>query len=299
MDTTAGTFEQDDNMDNLVDNWPSFQNRVTVFLGAGASIGARNEVGRALPSAYQLRNDLWEKYKWRTADGAFDPTALRLMSLEHAAAIIEAKTGRTVLGEYLQETFRCSRPLWQHLALPHLNPASLFTTNYDQLVELGYSSCGKVLDVICSNRSPIAGQTALFKPHGSLSHLNQPVGHGGLVITQFDYLEMIADYRKMLRNAMTGFSSTCVLIVGYSFGDMDIGSELYALRKQSDGIPWYAIFPRSDKEVRTMYSKRFGIEQISRTFESFLADLDARIDFLPSDVKHAEQPKLRASNRIQ
>lgn len=292
-------FIQDDNMDDLADNWPSFQNRVTVFLGAGASIGALNEAGKSLPSAYQLRNDLWEKYKWRDSDGIFDPTTLRLMSLEHAAAIIEAKTGRTVLGEYLQEAFRCSKPLWQHLALPYLNPASLFTTNYDQLIELGYSGSGKVLDVICSNRSPMAAQTALFKPHGSLSHINQPVGHGGLVITQFDYLEMISDYRKMLQNAMTGFSSTCVLIIGYSFGDMDIGSELYALRKKSDGIPWYAVFPRADKEVRKMYSKRFGIEQINRTFEHFLADLDARIDVLPSNLKHEEKDGLRARGVIQ
>ncbi|MCJ7997489.1 SIR2 family protein [Rhizobium cremeum] len=290
---------QDDNMDDLVDNWPSFQKRVTVFLGAGASIGALNQAGRALPNAYQLRNDLWEKYKWRADDGNFDPSTLRLMSLEHAAAIIEAKTGRTVLGEYLQDAFHCSKPLWQHLALPYLNPASLFTTNYDQLIELGYAGSGKVLDVICSNRSPMAGQTALFKPHGSLSHINQPVGQGGLVITQFDYLEMIADYRKMLQNAMTGFSSTCVLIIGYSFGDMDIGSELYALRKKNDGIPWYAIFPRADKEVRRMYSRRFGIEQINRTFESFLADLDARIDFLPSKLKHAQKNVLEASDLIQ
>jgi hypothetical protein len=292
-------FIEDDNMDDLADNWPSFQNRVTVFLGAGASIGALNGAGKHLPSAYQLRNDLWEKYKWRSTDGLFDPTSLRLMGLEHAAAIIEAKTGRTVLGEYLQEAFSCAKPLWQHLALPHLNPASLFTTNYDQLIELGYSGAGKVLDVICSNRSPMAAQTALFKPHGSLSHINQPVGHGGLVITQFDYLEMIADYRKMLQNAMTGFSSSCVLIIGYSFGDMDIGSELYALRKKSDGIPWYAVFPRADKEVRKMYSKRFGIEQINRTFEDFLADLDGRIDFLPAHLKHAEKGELRRLGRVQ
>jgi len=56
---------------------------------------------------------------------------------------------------------------------------------------------------------------------------------------------MISDYREMLRQAMLGFDGRCVLIVGYSFGDMDIGTELYRLRKQKD-VPWYAIFPRND-----------------------------------------------------
>ena len=63
-------------------------------------------------------------------------------------------------------------------------------------------------------------------------------GVSGLVITQFDYFEMIADYRSMLRSAMTGFDNSCVLVVGYSFGDMEIGAQLYSMRKQNSGIPW-------------------------------------------------------------
>jgi hypothetical protein len=75
------------------------------------------------------------------------------------------------------------------------------------------------LDVICRDRAPVPGQSVLYKPHGSLSHANQPVGKGGLVITQFDYLEMISDYREMLRRSMTDFGGTCVLVIGYSFGE--------------------------------------------------------------------------------
>jgi len=153
--------------------------------------------------------------------------------------------------------------------------------------------------MICGDRTPVQGRTVLYKPHGSLSHANQPIGKGGLVITQFDYLEMIADYRSMLRKAMTGFDTACVLLVGYSFGDMDIGAELYALRKQNSGIPWYAIFPRDDAQVRRMYSKRFSIEQINRTFETFLAELDSHVDLIPARFKFAKKGELRASGIIQ
>jgi hypothetical protein len=287
----------DENLDEFVSNWPSFSGRLVVFLGAGASIGARNRKGDLLPSAYELRNELWAKFK--NTDPSFDPRDLRLMSLEHAAAIVEAKIGRTILAEHLLDRFRCDKPLWQHVVLPYLKPRSLFTTNYDELIELGFKSHVDQLDVICEDRGPVSGQSALFKPHGSLSHSNQRIGGGGLVITQFDYLEMISDYRRMVRRAMTDFKGTCVLIVGYSFGDMDIGAELYQMRKQNDGIPWYAVFPRSDPSVRTMYAKRFDIRQIDRTFDQFLAELDARVDFIPAWHKVDRIETLRTSGIIQ
>jgi hypothetical protein len=297
MAVAGVTPSSDENFEEFVSNWKLFKDRLVVFLGAGASIGARNRNGRPLLNAYELRNELWSKLK--ANDPNFDPAELRLMSLEHAAAIVEAKTGRTVLAEYLIELFRCDSPLWHHVALPYLRPKSLFTTNYDELVELGYKQHTDQLDIVCNDRHPVKGQAVLYKPHGSLSHANQPIGQGGLVITQFDYLEMIAEYRKMLRRAMTDFGGTCVLIVGYSFSDMDIGAELYRIRKEHAGIPWYAVFPRNDASVRKMYTKRFQVEQINRTFEHFLAELDDRVNFLPDRLKHDQVDALRAAKIIQ
>lgn len=98
---------------------------------------------------------------------------------------------------------------------------------------------------------------------------------------------------------MTGFDNSCVLVVGYSFGDMEIGAQLYSMRKQNSGIPWYAIFPRNDPQVRTMYSKRFNIEQISMFFEDFLGSLDARVDFIPQQYKFGEKTELIRRGIIQ
>jgi hypothetical protein len=288
----------DDNFEDFVSNWPRFKDRLVIFLGAGASIGALNRHGKILPNAFHLRNELWKKFKTE-GQGAFDPADLKLMSLEHAAAIIEAKTGRTALSEFLTDAFLCDLPLWAHLVIPYLKPRSLFTTNYDELIELGFKHTSTPFDVICGGRAPVPGRTVLYKPHGTLTHANQSVGSGGLVITQFDYFEMIADYREMLRRAMTGFDAACVLIAGYSFGDMDIGAELYSLRKQNSGIPWYTVFPRNDPQVRRMYSRRFAIEQINGTLEDFLAELDRRVDFVPPELKQANSNRLRESGVIQ
>ncbi len=288
----------DDNFEEFVSNWAHFKDRLIVFLGAGASIGAVNRLNQKLPGAYELRNALWEAYK-HEGPAPFDPAELKLMSLEHASAIIETKVGRAELSKFLEESFDCDKPLWNHVALPYLEPKAVFTTNYDELVEKGYKSHSGVIDVICDDREPVSPHVPIYKPHGSLSHANQKIGSGGLVITQFDYFEMIGTYRKMLARTIKSFDGTCVLVMGYSFGDMDIGSELYRLRQQTADTPWYTVFPRNDALVRKMYSKRLGIEQINRTCESFLADLDARVDFLPPRLKHRQMDSLRVDGIIQ
>lgn len=291
-------MSSDENFEEFVSNWRHFKDRLVVFLGAGASMGALNRNGEKLPGAFELRNALWEAYK-HEGSGPFDPAELKLMSLEHASAIVETKVGRAEVSKFLGSHFDCDRPLWNHVALPYLEPGAVFTTNYDELVEKGYKSHSAVIDVICDDRKPVSPRVPIYKPHGSLSHAKQEIGSGGLVITQFDYFEMIATYRKMLERTIKSFGGTCVLVIGYSFGDMDIGAELYRLRQQTSDTPWYAVFPRDDSLVRKMYSKRLGIEQINRTVEDFLADLDARVDFLPVHLKHDKISGLRDAGVIQ
>lgn len=290
--------ERDENFEEFVLNWPRFKNRIVLFLGAGASIGAVNADGKALPNAYELRNALWEEFK---ADRTrpFDPSELRLMSLEHAAAIVETSAGRKEVNDFLVSRFTCEKPMWQHLVLPHLQPLSIFTTNYDEMVELGYKHHGPVPDIICDGQHPPQGRTAIYKPHGSLGQSQRPVGQGGLVITQFDYFSMISQYREMLRTSLSTLGEACVVIAGYSFSDMDIGAELYALRQQNAGTPWYAVFPRTDPQVRHMYSQRLNIRQIGMTLEGFLSELDKRVNFIPAHHKLRKRTYLRSKNIIQ
>lgn len=289
----------DSNLREFIDNWHLFRNRVVFLLGAGASYGALSSKGKRLPSGYELRNRIWQDLKQRPGQ-ELNAEELKLMPLEHAAAIVESKTGRPELVRYLTDEFTCDLPMWQHLILPAFRPQAILTTNYDELVELGYRAAkGPLLDVICDDRKPTLNHLPLFKPHGSLSHSSQPIGQGGLVITQFDYFEFIDRYRGMLSQAMTGFGAACVVAVGYSFSDMDIGAELFRLRHSTPGTPWYAVFPRADEHVRKMYTRKLQIEQIDATFEDFLVQLDDAVDFIPAPHKFTRKPSLQAAGVIQ
>ena len=296
----------DQNFENLVANWQRLNTRLTIFLGAGASVGAKNRGGSILPSALRLRDELWSEFMCSESERkTFDPITLGMMSLEHAAALAEARTGRAAIEEYLTARFDRTRPLWQHAILPFLRPKALFTTNYDELIEkgwrlqIGYPG----IDEICLRHNAAyldspAPRMSLFKPHGTMELASREVGKGGLVITMFDYFRMIGDYKAMIERFLSDFNQTCVLFVGYAFMDMDIGAELFRLR-QDRRIPWYAVFPRDDSDVRRMYEQKFGILQINRRSLDFFAELDDRVGFIPADWKFDQLAAQQAKGAIQ
>jgi len=114
----------------------------------------------------------------------------------------------------------------------------------------------------------------------------------------FDYFKMIGDYRGMIERFLSDFNQSCVLFLGYAFMDMDIGAELFRLR-QERRIPWYAVFPRNDADVRRMYEQNFGILQINRRCVDFLAELDDSINFVPDGWKFGAIDELKLKSLIQ
>ena len=80
---------QDENLDNFVDNWPHYHDRLMVFLGAGSSMGAVCQSGEPLPTAVGLRDELWHKFMLTEQERA-NPPKLALLSLEQSTALIEA-----------------------------------------------------------------------------------------------------------------------------------------------------------------------------------------------------------------
>lgn len=295
----------DANFDNLIANWSRLQTRLTIFLGAGASVGAKNRQGHFLPSALKLRDEIWVDFMVaEEARTNFDSRSIGLMTLEHAAALAQARSQRDAMERFLVTRFDCLKPLWQHAVLPFLRPKALFTTNYDELIEKGWRlQVGEpgieeiALRHDASATSPVP-RMPLFKPHGTLELASQNIGAGGLVITMFDYFQMIGEYKGMIERFLSDFNQTCVLFIGYAFMDMDIGAELFRLRK-TRRIPWYAVFPRNDADVRRMYEQEFGVLQINRRAVDFFAELDERVNFVPNEWKFANIDNLRARGAIQ
>ncbi len=282
-------FREDENFENLVHNWDLLKDDLILFLGAGASFGAKNIDGKYLPSAYELRNELWTKYILTKEEVRnFDFSNLSLMSLEHAATLVEIKTNRRILEGFIANRFEVSEGLWQHEVLPYLKPKSIFTTNYDNLIEKGFAKTNynKALAPVFSDKDTFNRNfIPLFKPHGSVEHPHAKVTQGGLVITQFDYYEIMESRKKMLEDFLSDFKDCCVIFIGYSFFDFDISSILYKFSGRRKAHSWYAVFPRNDADVRNMLRDRYGIKQINFDFMNFIYWLDQRVDFIDKSKK--------------
>ena len=283
----------DENLQELADNLSrgGYRDKLIILLGAGASVGAINTAGKKLPTALKLRNDLWRQFLLRPDETDFDFSNLGAMSLDQAAAFAETKIGRWPVAKYMAHCFRTEKALWQHAVLPFLKPKSLYTTNYDQLVEHAWNvqmpNCAvpPLLPIFSAEQNVLPNYTPLYKPHGSADRAGDPVGSGGPVITTIDYFDMIADKAAMLDNWLTKANNACIIMIGYSMTDMDIAARLYDIKRKNGGLHWYSVFPRSDTTVRKYWSERLRIRPIDRRFAEFMADLDDLIGFIPADWK--------------
>jgi len=103
----------------------------------------------------------------------------------------------------------------------------------------------------------------------------------------------------MLDSWLGKLRGVCVILIGYSMSDMDIGSYLYEFRQQDNGNNWYAVFPRSDSTVRKYWANQLRIQQIDRTFVEFIHDLDAEANVLPAAWKYEKIAALKKKKLIQ
>ncbi len=290
----------DTNLTEFAANLRHYRDRLVVLLGAGASVGARGgEPLNPLPSALFLRNEIWKEYM--LPPEGFDFNELGMLSLDQAAAFAVTKVGRTIVTDYIARRFSTFQPLWQHAVLPFLNPRAIFTTNYDQLIEQGWQQHRDRLSLVPifdAGQRVQSGRVPIYKPHGSCERTDDPVGSGGPVITTIDYFSMLSKKRRMLSEWLSTAANACVLLIGYSMSDMDIGSELYELRRRS-GLNWYSVFPRTDADVRRYWSEQLNIRPIDRRFAEFLSDLDDIIGFVPPSWKHNQIDALIRAGVIQ
>jgi len=117
----------------------------------------------------------------------FNPEEIQLVSLEHAAALAERCVGREALLQLLAKSFHIDAPLWQHAVLPFLAPSALFSPNFDSLIEEGWrlhaanAAVGRLRPHYRDENEDATPHIPLYKPHGTLERLYEPVGEGGLL----------------------------------------------------------------------------------------------------------------------
>src|SRR5579862_5314930 len=184
-------------------------NTVLLF-GAGSSIPS------GAPSAADLQNHLSKTFS--VPDRGF--------TLSEVATLVEQRYGRQTLIAAVREQLTRVKPTRGLLNLAIYPWKSLFTTNYDDLIEQCYQHRSQHLTVYSSNfdftlhDNPLA--TKLFKLHGTVDK-DVCDGHTSrLIITDADN-DLTTDYREALYNRLKGdIVGSHLVIIGHALKDTDI-----------------------------------------------------------------------------
>lgn len=186
-------------------------NRTVLFFGAGSSMPS------GLPSGSELKDRLASAFEIAPAS----------FSLAEVALLAEMKTDRAHLIRELRKIIGKPQPTGALLNLPLYPWKSLFTTNYDRLVEDSYRRRDKGLVTYHTNfdfsQDVKPADQLLFKVHGTIEHdVSDSGGKSRIIITQSDY-DKTEEYRESIFDRFSAeLAGADLLIIGQKLDDPDI-----------------------------------------------------------------------------
>ncbi len=202
--------------------------QTVLIFGAGASIPS------GAPSGQQLAHELETKFRIGQGLG---------LSLSDLSTLIERRISRRELVEFICNRIAKLQPTGGLLNIPTFGWASIFSTNYDDLVEKAFKKANVPLTVYSSNYDfRGAGEKSaqsLYKFHGTIWKDDSLGDKERMVITEPDF-DKVEDYRGILyRRLAENLHSKSALIVGNSLADPDLRRLVDdALRaKATEGAP--------------------------------------------------------------
>lgn len=182
-----------------------------LILGAGASVPSHG------PSVSDLIRHIGDEFR-------IDPFGLTLSEI---SGLAERKRNRHDLIAGIRSKFNGLRAKGALLNIPLYGWKSIYTTNYDELLEDAYGRAGRPLKVFSSNfdftvqTDPTAAK--LFKIHGTINN-DLVDGHvSRIILTDLDY-DATQDYSEALYERLKSdiCPGTQVLIIGQSLADQDL-----------------------------------------------------------------------------
>jgi len=239
--------------------------RTILLFGAGSSVPSN------APSVQDLQRHL-ETVFGVPAQG---------YNLAEQAAIIEQQTrDRARLIHEVRSKFKGKRPTGALLNLPLYDWKSIFTTNYDNLIETTYQRKSRPAEVYSSNfdfgpkNDPLAVQ--IFKLHGTIDKDISDGDHSRIILTENDY-DLAYEFREQLFDRLKADIAGChLIIIGHSLGDPDIKAivdRALNLNARSGGGGQITIFSFTKDEGRATLFESRGLAVCFGGLDDFFAGL--------------------------
>ena len=249
--------------------------RVVLFLGAGASMEAKNTEGSKPPSGEQLGSLLAKQFLGEDLPG------IDLMQISEMAA---GAAGGDVVNDYIGRHLKTFSPSPAHKLLPTFRWHTLATTNYDTLVEDAYGSSKSAMQDLLpfvKNAEPIETRIAdvahplvYLKLHGCVDHAHDK---DIPLVLDSSHFERYRANRERLFDRLEGVAHELpFLFVGYKIGDPHIANMIHRLDRMSARPEYYIVTPNVPESVRAHWASR-RIKVIEAKFGPFMKALDQEI----------------------
>ncbi|HEY0321384.1 MAG TPA: SIR2 family protein [Pyrinomonadaceae bacterium] len=238
-----------------------------LFIGAGLSAGTKLKTWPEL--LREVADDLKLDINKET-----DLVALAQFHVNEKRGV------RTRLNQLLRDTYGADRPLTEnHRLIAKLPVETVWTTNYDQLLEKAFREAGKLYDSKVTtgdfSTTERGREVTIYKMHGDITHPQEAV------LTKEDY-EVYNIKREVFTNTLKGdLVNKNFLFLGFSFTDPNIDYILSRIRvlmwenpRQHYCVMKWPSKPKSRKkeadyeyemrklQLRTDDLKRYGIEAL-------------------------------------
>jgi tetratricopeptide (TPR) repeat protein len=250
------------------------EGRAVLFLGAGASRGAKDSGRKDIPLACDLAGELVEKFLGPEYRGSDFRTAYDLSCSQRDVPTVQ---------RYLFDRLNPFEPAPFHLKVAELPWAGLMTTNYDLVVERSYKQSKSPIQRLIPNVKDGDGSTArldhrsvLFvKLHGCITQHHEV--HPPLVASTEQLIAFRDGRQGQFDNFLEWAKTKSIIFVGYSFFDPNLRALFNEIVKEGDNRPrHYIINPALRQAEETYWSDR-RVGTLGVTYEELLKQLDREV----------------------
>jgi len=251
---------------------------VTLFLGAGASYGSQNKDGNEIPLGFDLRDMLCEKFLAGNE---------KHRSLQTVANFVTTDFGLQNLNRYVAEVFADFTPNTGIKLLSGFIWSSIYSINYDLLVEKSYSnnptplqnlvSIYKDANSIDKDITRLPNSVPFYKIHGSIDQLHDR--QAPLVLTTSSYAQVKSYRIGLFERLIKDVREKTIVFIGTKLEDSHIQNILDDTEKfYGEDRPMHYLVDPSLSEYDVRYFGNRKITCIKLGVDQFMQELDLLID---------------------
>jgi tetratricopeptide (TPR) repeat protein len=248
--------------------------RAVLFLGAGASLGAKRANGTLIPDAAGLGTLLSKNFLNPAYDNADFKTIYDFSC--SARSILDVQ-------DFIHQTLIGCHPAPFHRLIPTFAWAGVATTNYDLVLERAYEGHSGSLQTLLPNCKDGDGVPEALGPNGLL----YVKLHGCITHYRETSPPMIASTEQIINHKdgragqfaqfLEWAKTKTIVFAGYGLGDFNLRILLEEIRKDGDAHPRHFIVRPNILSLEADYWADRRMRTLSLTFEDFLTELDNSI----------------------